>query len=125
MPRPVLDEAAIHPAVRAKVAGWQHAIVEEVRAAAQANDVLVVGMAFNPFPARARRALDAIGQPYRYLEYGSYLSNWQPRNALKMWSGWPTFPMVFVKGILVGGYTDLKALIDSCELRKTLATTTI
>jgi glutaredoxin-related protein len=29
--------------------------------------------------------------------------------------------MVFVKGILVGGYTDLKALIDSGELRSLLA----
>jgi len=38
-----------------------------------------------------------------------------------MWTGWPTFPMVFVKGILVGGYTDLKALIDSGELRSLLA----
>ena len=123
MPRLILDEAAIHPAVRAKVAGWQHAIVDEVKAAVQANDVLVIGMALNPFPARARKALDAIGQPHGYLEYGSYLSQWRPRSALKMWTGWPSFPMVFVKGILVGGWTDLQSLIDSGELKKLLAST--
>jgi glutaredoxin-related protein len=33
-----------------------------------------------------------------------------------MWSGWPTFPQVFVKGALIGGFNDLKALADSGEL---------
>jgi glutaredoxin-related protein len=38
-----------------------------------------------------------------------------------MWSGWPTLPMVFVKGQLVGGADDLQKLIDSGELRRLLA----
>jgi glutaredoxin-related protein len=38
-----------------------------------------------------------------------------------MWTGWPTFPMVFVKGSLVGGYDDVKKLIDSGELKTLLA----
>jgi len=121
MPRAILEEAAIHPAIRAKIAGWNHAIVDEVKAAVAANDVVVVGMTQNPFPAKARKALDAIGQPYKYLGYGSYFAEWKPRSALKMWTGWPTFPMVFVKGTLVGGYSDLQALIDSGELKTLLA----
>ncbi|HXD40126.1 MAG TPA: glutaredoxin domain-containing protein [Ramlibacter sp.] len=121
MPRPILDEAHIHPAIRDKISGHRQAIVEEVRSAVDANDVVVVGMAMNPFPAQARKALDAAGQPYKYLEYGNYFNTWRDRNALKMWTGWPTFPMVFVKGVLVGGYTDLKALIDSGELKKMAA----
>jgi monothiol glutaredoxin len=36
-------------------------------------------------------------------------------------NGWPTFPMVFVKGTLVGGYNDLQALIDSGELKRLVA----
>ena len=46
---------------------------------------------------------------------------WRPRSALKMWTGWPSFPMVFVKGTLVGGFSDLRALIDCGELKKLLA----
>jgi len=122
MPRPILDEAHIHPAIRDKISGHRQAIVEEVRSAVEANDVVVVGMGMNPFPAQARKALDAAGQPYKYLEYGNYLNTWRDRNALKMWTGWPTFPMVFVKGILVGGYTDLKALIESGELKTMVGT---
>jgi len=72
----------------------------------------------NPFPKQACRALAAISQPYKYLEYGNYFNNWRKRNALKMWTGWPTFPMVFVKGTLVGGANDLKKLIASGEIKK-------
>jgi glutaredoxin-related protein len=120
MPRPILDESCIHSAARTKIAGWNNAIVDEVKKAMAANDVVVVGMKQNPFPAKARKALEAIGQPFKYLEYGSYLGMWRPRSALKMWTGWPTFPMVFVKGVLVGGSSELQALIDSGELKAML-----
>ena len=53
---------------------------------------------------------------FKYLEYGSYLSEWRRRNALKMWTGWPTLPMVFVKGVLVGGADDVARLLASGEL---------
>ena len=117
MPRPILEESSIHSAIRAKVAGWNSTIVDEVKAAVAANAVVVVGMRQNPFPAKARKALEAIGQPFKYLEYGSYFGMWRPRSALKMWTGWPTFPMVFVKGVLVGGASELQALMASGELR--------
>jgi monothiol glutaredoxin len=120
MPRPILDESSIHPAIRSKIALWNSAIVDEVKTAVAGNAVAVVGMRQNPFPAKARKALDAIGQPFKYLEYGSYFSMWRPRSALKMWTGWPTFPMVFVKGVLVGGSSELQALIDSGELKAML-----
>lgn len=118
MPRPILDEAHIHPAIRDRIAAHQQTIVEEVKGAIQTNDVVVVGMGMNPFPAKARKALDEAGQAYKYLEYGNYLNAWRQRNALKMWTGWPTFPMIFVKATLVGGYTDLQALMESGELKK-------
>ena len=106
MPRHVLDESQLHPAIRDKVAGLHRDIVEEVRSAVATHAVVVVGMAHNPFPRRARRALAAAGVEHVYLEYGNYFGHWRRRNALKMWSGWPTFPMVFVKGVLVGGAAE-------------------
>lgn len=121
MPRPILDEAHIHPAVRERVARYHQTTVEEVRAAAAAHAVLVVGMRLNPWPRRARKLLDAAGVPHHYLEYGSYFGEWRRRSALKMWTGWPTFPMVFVKGVLVGGAQDLQRLIESGELQRMLA----
>lgn len=121
MPRQVLDEAYIHPAIRERVAHHHEEIVREVQAAAAAHPVLVVGMAVNPFPRKALRLLDAAGVSYHYLSYGSYFGRWRPRTALKMWTGWPTFPMVFVRGVLVGGADDLARLIRSGELKSMLA----
>ncbi|MEW6689560.1 MAG: glutaredoxin domain-containing protein [Pseudomonadota bacterium] len=120
MPRPILEESRIHPAIRDKVATSRMDYVREVQAAIEAHPVVVVGMRQNPWPGKARRALEAAGIAHHYLEYGSYLSGWRKRNALKMWTGWPTFPMVFVKGMLVGGAQDLAKLIESGELKKML-----
>ena len=118
MARNVLPEEKIHPAVREKIASWRQDTVKEVQEAIAANAIVVVGMKQNPFPKKARKLLDRAGVPYKYLEYGSYLGGWHPRLAIKMWTGWPTFPQVFVKGMLVGGADDLKRLIENAELAK-------
>ena len=121
MSRSVFDEAHIHPAIRQTIQDKHSGIVDEVRAAIADHDVVVVGMRQNPWPRKARQSLDAAAIPYKYLEYGSYLSEWRRRLALKMWTGWPTFPMVFVRGVLIGGAQDLQRLIESGELKQMLS----
>jgi monothiol glutaredoxin len=119
--RAVFDHAKVHSSVQSQVVGYQAELIERVKRLVEQHAVVVVGMSMNPFPGRARRLLDAQGVAYEYLELGSYLSQWRVRLGLKMWTGWPTFPMIFVKGTLIGGYTDLKRLVDSGELTRLLA----
>lgn len=121
MPRMVLEEQRIHPAIRDRIADRNRDLVEEVERAIANNDVVVVGMKTNPHPKRVGAALKQAGIAYQYLEYGSYLGPWRRRNALKMWSGWPTLPMVFVKGTLVGGADETIALLQSGELQQMLS----
>lgn len=121
MPRAILDPSRLHPAIRGQIEQLHADIVREVQAAVGAHPVVVVGMAHNPFVRRARKALDSAGVAHHDIDYGNYFGSWRRRNALKMWTGWPTFPMVFVKGQLVGGAEDLQRLIDSGELRTLLA----
>ena len=121
MPRQLLDESRIHPTIREKVANNRAAIVQEVQEAIAKHPVVVVGMAMNVFPKRALAALRTGGIDAKYLEYGSYFSDWRRRTALKMWTGWPTFPMVFVKGILIGGASETKALVESGDLQRMIA----
>jgi glutaredoxin-related protein len=78
-------------------------VVREVAQAVAEAPVVVVGMALNPHVRNVKRALSAAGIEFRYLGYGGYLSQWRPRLAIKLWSGWPTFPQVFVRGVLLGG----------------------
>jgi glutaredoxin-related protein len=101
------------PAVRDQVAAFHRTVVDEVSAAVARDHVVVVGMAQNPFVGKARKALAAANVAFTYLEYGSYVSQWKPRLAIKLWAGFPTFPMVFVDGTLIGGFKDLeKALAE-------------
>ena len=120
MPRATLDEAHIHPTVRERVAGHHADTVQQVQAAILRHPVVVVGMAQNPWVRKAQRSLDTAGVGHHDINFGSYFSEWRRRNALKMWCGWPTLPMVFVKGTLVGGAQDLDKLIASGELKRLL-----
>ena len=110
MARQILDEFHIHPAIRGFVSKHFLETVQEVQTAITQHRIVIVGMAGNPVVSKARSLLSDHRLEFRYLEYGSYFSEWRRRNSLKMWTGWPTFPMVFVDGVLVGGYKDLKAL---------------
>ena len=96
-------------------------VIAEIEKTVTSDDVVVVGMKQNPHPKRVRKALDEAGVKYTYLEYGSYTSGWKPRLAIKMWSGWPTFPQVFVKGELVGGADEAIAALADGSLKKQLA----
>ena len=122
MTRKILENTRIHPAIENEVGGSVDCrnTVDAAEKAISEHEIVIVGMAHNPFPKKARQLLDAQGLAYHYLEYGSYFSEWKRRGALKMWSGWQTFPMVFVKGQLIGGFSDLKKLVDNDELKKML-----
>ncbi len=78
-------------------------------------------MAQNPHVRKVRQALDAAGVTYKYLEYGSYFSKWRQRLAIKLWSGWPTFPQVFVRGTLIGGQDLTTQALADGSLKSSLA----
>jgi len=99
-----------------KQAAFHADIVDEVASAIAAHDVVVVGMAVNLHVKRARRIFDEANVAHHDLDYGGYHSMWRERLALKMWAGWPTFPMVFVKGRLVGGAKETQHLVADDEL---------
>ena len=119
--RPIFALDKVHPAVADKLGNYQAELVTRVRSLVEQHDVVVVGMTMNPFPGRARKLLDEHKIKYEYLGLGSYFSQWRLRLALKMWTGWPTFPMIFVKGTFIGGFEDCKRLIDAGELTRMLA----
>lgn len=118
--RKILDPARIHPAATEKMNSRHAEIVREVEEAIAKHAVVVVGMAQNPHVKNVRRALAEAGIAFEYLEYGSYVSGWARRLAIKLWSGWPTFPQVFVRGTLIGGADLTRAAIADGSLRARL-----
>jgi glutaredoxin-related protein len=119
--RDTFPEAKVHPAIQEKIATYRQDQVAQVKGLIAAHRLVVVGMSQNPFPKKARRFLDQKGIAYEYLGIGSYFSEWKPRLVLKMWTGWPTFPMIFLDGTLIGGFQDLERLEASGELGRALA----
>lgn len=96
-------------------------VIEQVAAAVENDAVVVVGMAQNPHVRWACTALKSAGIEYTYLEYGSYISQWKARLAIKMWSGWPTFPQVFARGTLIGGNVRVRQAIEDGSLQALLS----
>ena len=116
-PRPRLEDTSVTPAALSHIEGFHADVVKQVQEAVRAEHVVVVGMAQNPHVRNVRRALDEAGVSYKYLEYGSYFSQWKQRLAIKLWSGFPTFPQVFVNGTLVGGEDLTKAALADGSLK--------
>jgi glutaredoxin-related protein len=118
--RPRLDEKSVAPAALSVMESFHAKVVRDVQESVRLDRVVVVGMAQNPHVANVRKALDEAGVAYTYLEYGSYFSKWKERLAIKLWSGWPTFPQVFVKGALIGGEDLTKAALSDGSLKSSL-----
>lgn len=118
--RKLHDPTRIHPAALDKMNEKFGETIGEIEQAIQDNPVVVVGMAQNPHVKNVRKALSEAGIDFKYLEYGSYFSEWPRRLRIKMWSGWPTFPQVFVRGVLIGGEDLTKAAIADGTLRARL-----
>jgi monothiol glutaredoxin len=118
--RPRLAPPSIAEPALAKMRAFHADALREVSEAIARHDVVVVGMAQNPHVRHVRRALEQANIAFEYLEYGSYLSAWRTRLAIKMWSGWPTFPQVFVKGVLLGGADLTRAAIADGSLQARL-----
>ena len=106
--RKVLSNDKIHQSAHSAMAKFHPNAVSEIEAAIAAHDWVVVGMAQNPVVMKARKVLNAQNIQFHYIEHGSYFSGWKIRLAIKLWSGWPTFPQIFHKGILIGGCADLE-----------------
>lgn len=118
--RPHLQDARLSPPAAKAIATRHAALLQSVVDAVEKHDVVVVGMAQNPHVRRVRNALSEAGVAFEYLEFGSYFSRWPERLTIKLWSGWPTFPQVFVQGNLLGGADLTKAALADGSLKRQL-----
>ena len=86
----------------------------------KANDVLLYMKGTPDFPqcgfsSQAVAALNAVGHPYAYV---NIFEDPEIREGLKVYSNWPTFPQLYVKGELIGGCDIVLEMHHSGELKK-------
>ncbi len=106
--RKILATEKLHEGAKSAIAQFHLDAVTEIEQAIAAHEWVIVGMAQNPVVSKARGILKDHDIKYHYIGHGSYFSGWKKRLAIKLWSGWPTFPQVFHKGVLIGGAKDLE-----------------
>jgi|1048.fasta_scaffold54784_1 glutaredoxin len=107
--RKVLPVDRVSSELKTSLEKFHPGVVEKVEQEIQKNKVVVVGMRGNYFVKKAIKNLTRWNIPFQYLEFGSYFSQYNERVALKMWTGFSTFPMIFINGVLIGGNSDLEA----------------
>ena len=69
------------------------------------------------FSGQTVAALNAIGQPFAFV---NIFEDQEIREGLKVYSNWPTFPQLYVKGELVGGSDIVVEMYNSGELKQLL-----
>lgn len=65
------------------------------------------------FSAKTVQALMACGERFAFV---NILDNQELREALKVYSSWPTYPQLYVNGELVGGCDIVLEMSESGEL---------
>src|SRR5271157_4208645 len=69
------------------------------------------------FSAIVKDIFDELKVPFRGYDV---LEDYEMREAIKDYTGWPTLPQVFIKGNFIGGADVLQELNESGELKKML-----
>lgn len=67
------------------------------------------------FSARTVQALMSCGERFAFV---NILDNQELREALKVYSSWPTYPQLYINGELVGGCDIILEMAESGELEK-------
>ena len=88
----------------------------------ESHDVLLYMKGTPDFPqcgfsGQTIAALNAIGKPYSFV---NIFEDQEIREGLKVYSNWPTFPQLYVKGELIGGCDIVIEMYHSGELKTLL-----
>lgn len=98
-------------------------IMDAIKQQIEENDILLYmkGTPQQPqcgFSARTVQALMACGERFAYI---NILDNPEIRENLKVYSNWPTFPQLYVKGELIGGCDIVTEMYESGELKELIS----
>lgn len=95
-------------------------VMDTIKEQIEGNDILLYmkGTPQAPqcgFSAKTVQSLMACGERFAYV---NILENSDVREGLKVYSNWPTFPQLYVKGELVGGCDIVLEMYESGELKE-------
>jgi glutaredoxin-related protein len=80
--------------------------------------IFIKGTPFKPFCKYSKQFMELIRPlKIRYMSYDIFADD-NLRTFLRLYSGWKTYPQIYINGKIIGGVDVLKGLIDSGEVSK-------
>ena len=104
-----------------EIALFQQPFVEELQCMINNFEIVVVGVQLNSKSRQVSTLLQASEHDFKELYLRPWLMDRRKKLAVMLWSGWPTFPQVFIRGMLIGGEQELRRAIQNGELAHRLA----
>ncbi len=95
-------------------------IVKKLEGCIQSADLVLFMKGNKSFPqcgfsARVVEVLENLEAPFSTFDI---LEDEELRSGLKIYSNWPTFPQLYLKGELVGGHDIVMSMLQSGDLQK-------
>lgn len=102
-------------------------VMQRIETQVKGNPIMLYMKGTPDFPqcGFSARAVQILGQCGAEFAYVNVFEEPEIRENLKTYSGWPTFPQLFVHGELVGGSDIMMELLENGELQKMLAEDTV
>lgn len=97
-------------------------LVQKLKSLIKKADIMVFmkGERDAPKCGFSRQLMEILKNSKLPFETFDILTDEEVRQSLKVYSDWPTYPQVYVKGELVGGLDIIKSLVEEGELMSTL-----
>ena len=83
--------------------------------------IVVIGVKFSPKNIYVNSLLQNTDHNVKELYLRPWMLDKDKKLAVMLWSGWPTFPQIFIRGMLIGGEQELRRAIRNGEFDHRLA----
>ena len=104
-----------------EIALFQQSFVEELQCMINNFDIVVIGVQLSSRNRQVSSLLQATNHTVKELYLRPWMMDKHKKLAVMLWSGWPTFPQIFIRGMLIGGEQELRRTIQNGELNHRLA----
>ena len=110
--------ALISEEAQARLSDFHQPLIEQLQQEIHSHDIVVVGLAYQPSTQRVIKELNKLDCLTQCIEISPWIGSSEKRLAIKIWSGWPSFPQIFVRGMLIGGELELGNFVASGDFNR-------
>jgi glutaredoxin-related protein len=83
-------------------------LLTSISVSVEKNTCVVITIENGPYTRQILEILKDNGIEVQLIEIGTPFTKIKEREMVKIWSGWDSFPQIYLNGFLLGGYEELK-----------------